>query len=255
MIYFKSRPLGFEVNFREVPFRITRVWRQDLHYLGLVAGMTIHTFDGYQPTKEAVEQADPPFIIHFANPLAMDTPPMVEPSKPFTFQPRESPVEKLETIDENDTTEEKVGPEVITRTITTPDREEPEVISEDIPNADTVPLHPKLDLEKFTTRELGKLYGRAYGQYLEQQVLPWSKETDTAKERLKILMGRIRVLLEKYSVVLEKEIKQKREGTIDSEKLEMSLQNQSKAEEVDREREQTKSVGDVEDIVTTENSE
>merc|ERR1719242_106994 len=242
MIYFKSRPLGFEVNFREVPFRITRVWRQDLNYLGLVAGMTIHTFDGYQPTKEAVEQADPPFIIHFANPLAMDTPPMVEPSKPFTFQPRESPVEKLETIDENDTTEEKVGPEVITRTITTPDREEPEVISEDIPNADTVPLHPKLSLEKFTTRELGKLYGRAYGLYLEQQVLPWSKDSDSEKEMLKVLMGRIRVLLEKYSVVIEKEIHQSKEKIVDASSLQRTeaTTEPTKVEEIDREREPSK---------------
>jgi len=270
LVFFKTRPLGFEVNFRATPMRVTRVWRPDLAFLGVTAGMSIEKFDGYRPTKDAIENAEPPFIVHFGNAPAgssASSKPSIAGSMKSSIlgsvkssiaesvksvsTAHSSPVENSESPEDDVKIKKQVKTADVIRTITTPDREEPE--NSEI-NTETVPLHPKLDLEKFTTRELGKLYGRAYGQYLEQQVLPWSKETDTAKERLKILMGRIRVLLEKYSVVLEKEIQQKREGTIDSEKLEMSLQQQGKVEEVEREREETKSVGDVEEI-TTENSE
>jgi len=264
LVFFKTRPLGFEVNYRSTPMRVTRVWRPDLAFLGVTAGMSIEKFDGYRPTKEAIENAEPPFVVIFGNAttgssasskpsIAGSVKSSIADSVKSASTARSSPVEKSESPEDDVKVKEQAKAADVTRTITTPDREEPEVA--ETSNAETLPLHPNLDLEKLTTRELGKLYGRAYGQYLEQQVLPWSKENDTEKERLKILMGRIRVLLEKYSVVLEKEIKQKREGTIDSEKLEMSLHNQSKVEEVEREREQTTSVGDVEEIITTENSE
>ena len=47
--------------------RVTRVWRPDLAFLGVTAGMSIEKFDGYRPTKEAIENAEPPFIVLFGN--------------------------------------------------------------------------------------------------------------------------------------------------------------------------------------------
>lgn len=226
MVFFKTRPLGFEVDFRTMT--IKRVWRTDLAYLGITAGMTIESFNGYGPTKEVIEEVEPPFVIHFANPVRPKS------VKSVSFE-QVSPVEKLGAVENDEKTKEPTkAPEVITRTITTPDREEPP--APEISNVDAVPLHPKLNLENFSTRALGKLYGRAYGQYLEQQVLPWSTETDTEKERLKILMGRIRILLEKYSVVLEKEILRNGDIPNNNDKVQSPVKKET-VSEIDRERE------------------
>jgi len=241
LVFFRSRPLGFEADYRTFPFRVLRVWRPDLSYLGITAGMTIDGINGVRPSREAIESEEAPLTLHFAN-----SPPSEKPntaSKALPITEKKSALGRSDAAGEDEKSE-KPKEQTIMRTITTPDREEPPRDSE-ISAADTAVLHPKLNLEQFSTRELGKLYGRAYGRYLEYQVLPWSKEIDTEKERLKVLMGRVRVLLEKYSVVMEKEIQQdhsrKSEKSVTSSKSEKS----GKIEEIDRERQQESEKRDV----------
>jgi len=239
MVFFKSRPLGFEIDRRSTPMKVTRVWRKDLSSIGITPKMTVDTIDGYPATQQALDRTEPPFVIHFGKPSKETS------SKSVSFEDMNAPAENSEvTVDE--TAKENIeAPKAVTRTITTPDREEPPETQ--VSNIDTVRLHPKLSLEIFSAGELGKLFGRAYGRYLELQVLPWSKEVDSEKESLKILMGRVRILLEKYSVVLESEVQQQAKGKFDSQDLEKRLAERAKktaalVEEIDRERSPNSSV-------------
>jgi len=189
LVEFFARPLGFIADWTQNPPRVAQTFKPELTQAGVTVGSCINSIDDSIPSEDALRNVETPFTIHFSS--IHQIPPKPQNAADMRTSSRIALKKSL-------------SPQQI-RVCT------PEKRTKERPDVELLKLDPKMPLEHFNHQELGKIYGRCYGEYLDQQTLPWSQDLADDRQSLKTLMSRIRMLLEKYQAALREAVKKRHE--------------------------------------------